>query len=444
MLMRARIPFSGVGTLLALFVFLFSSRVFGGGAGRGAGAAGLFSLAFCCFSPNLMAHARLATPDILVTTAGFITVYYFRNALARSNRRDVLFAGLFLGLTLLSKYTGVIFLPILGALAVIKTIMDAKSRPRFKDFLARDGACVRCAAIFGVGFLILLIGCNFRIWHLLEGVMIQRSAASGGHPGYLAGEISTQGWWYYYLFAFAVKTPIPFLVALTLALYLIFTDRRAWSFDALCLLLPAVVFFAFFTVLHTITIGLRYLLPAFPFLMALTGVAAAKVRSVKSPLAMVLMALTVWQAVEMASIHPHYLTYFNQWAGGAKNGHKYLVDSNLDWGQDLKGLKKYMDEKGIDRVALSYFGTADPSMYDIQYDALPSFVLVDPPSRRGSLKSGDYIAVSVTNLYPVYIDLGGLGQALRKSEPVDVIGNTIMIHRVGPAGSIPGGNNVQR
>ncbi|MCP4691667.1 MAG: glycosyltransferase family 39 protein, partial [Desulfobacterales bacterium] len=146
MLLLARIPFIGVGTLLALFVFLFSNRVFGGGAGRGAqsagrwaGAAGLFSLVFCCFSPNLMAHARLATPDILVTSAGFITVYYFRNALARSNRRDVLFAGLFLGLTLLSKYTGVIFLPILGALAVIKTIMDAKSRPRFKDFLARDG-----------------------------------------------------------------------------------------------------------------------------------------------------------------------------------------------------------------------------------------------------------------------------------------------------------------
>ena len=137
-----------------------------------------------------------------------------------------------------------------------------------------------------------------------------------------------------------------------------------------------------------------------------------------------------WYVYETLAVHPHYLAYFNQFVGGPPKGYRHLVDSNLDWGQDLKGLKSYMDQNGIDTMKLSYFGTADPSQYGITYEMLPSFVIPEPPTLCRELRQGDIVAISATNLYPLYVDLGVLGQYLRDRRPKDHIGHSIYIYEL--------------
>ena len=159
----------------------------------------------------------------------------------------------------------------------------------------------------------------------------------------------------------------------------------------------------------------------------------------------VLLILSVWYLLGTLSIHPHYLAYFNELIGGPKNGYKYLVDSNLDWGQDLKGLKHYMDEKGIKKIKLGYFGSADASYYGINYDYLPSVGLapkepgqywwyeMDRDEKNQLPAQKGIIAVSATLL----ASTGWMGslfgksyQWLREYEPVDNVGYSILIYNI--------------
>jgi len=149
--------------------------------------------------------------------------------------------------------------------------------------------------------------------------------------------------------------------------------------------------------------------------------------------------LAAWYIYSSTAIFPHYLAYFNELAGGPDNGYKYLVDSNLDWGQDLKGLKRYMEAHGIERVWLSYFGTARPEYYGITYDYLPSYVIWNPehvweevfrfdtlPPLRGT------VAISATNLQGVYFPAGKTDYFAfyRRQTPIAKIGYSIFIYRV--------------
>jgi hypothetical protein len=133
-----------------------------------------------------------------------------------------------------------------------------------------------------------------------------------------------------------------------------------------------------------------------------------------------------------AAAWPHYLAYFNEFAGGSANGYRYLVDSNLDWGQDLKGLKAFMDRRGIDRIYLSYFGSDSPDRYGIAYDWLPSYELKNPDPQAASvnIRRGSYVAISVTNLQGVYMQPQTLYRWLDRLTPVARIGHSIFVYYV--------------
>ncbi|HEY6357390.1 MAG TPA: hypothetical protein VIX35_04050, partial [Vicinamibacterales bacterium] len=120
----------------------------------------------------------------------------------------------------------------------------------------------------------------------------------------------------------------------------------------------------------------------------------------------ILVGLTVaWGAASSFWVFPHYLAYFNESIGGPSHGYRYLVDSNLDWGQELKDLKRFMDEHHIAKVYLSYFGTDTPDRYGIVYAALPSYDLPREALQAPSpLPAGSWVAISATMLQGVYID----------------------------------------
>jgi hypothetical protein len=147
------------------------------------------------------------------------------------------------------------------------------------------------------------------------------------------------------------------------------------------------------------------------------------------------------------TIFPHYLAYFNELAGGPRNGWHSLADSNIDWGQDLPGLKTWLDRNNIrEPVYLSYFGTADPRFYQISYKSVPNvlgaYILTAPRREdpytatrqfQSALQPGDYIAISVHNVLGLRLNTAAREvwrEILDRSTLVDRIGYSILIYKV--------------
>jgi hypothetical protein len=169
----------------------------------------------------------------------------------------------------------------------------------------------------------------------------------------------------------------------------------------------------------------RYLLPAYPFIFVVIGSLCSQGTVIRRSA----YCLAIWSAAAALYVSPHYLAYVNEIAGGPANGYKYLVDSNLDWGQDLTGLKRFMEINGIRRISLSYFGADSPLRYGINYDWLPSYYLYNPePEKRVSILPDQLIAISATNLQGVYLDSKEEYAWLKSYEPVAKIGYSIFVY----------------
>jgi hypothetical protein len=176
----------------------------------------------------------------------------------------------------------------------------------------------------------------------LQAAATQLSVGWRGWESYLMGELSTLGWRHYFLVALAVKETIPCLLLLA-ASFIAFRWRQARPEDLALLLLPALLFFGCFS-LGRVQIGIRYVLPAFPFLFIFAS-SLARLRARWSRVAIgMLLALLAATAIRAS---PDFIAYFNQLAGGPENGYRWLADSNLDWGQNRTRLLAYARERGI-------------------------------------------------------------------------------------------------
>ena len=239
-----------------------------------------------------------------------------------------------------------------------------------------------------------------------------------GHRSYLLGRISEEGSRWYFPVAFAVKTPLAVLALLAVAMIaLLSSAKRVPRATWLLALFPAA--YIVLCLNSRLNLGLRHLLPIYPFLYLWIGWAvciALEGRWRRPAIALLALAGTM-QAAEIARVSPHYTAFFNVLAGGPENGHRYLLDSNLDWGQDLKKLKHWMAGERLEKVCLSYFGTADPTYYRVFDSWLPGSDPVEPDC---------VAAVSVTNLYDVYFD-PPRHQWLRARKPVTTVGHSIWI-----------------
>jgi len=201
--------------------------------------------------------------------------------------------------------------------------------------------------------------------------------------------------------------------------------------DAWLLWLPIAVYAAA-TATRGLQIGHRHLLPLYPFLFLAAGEAAAALIAWRLPVgAWLAGALGLWYAGGTLMQHPHHLAYFNELAGGPANGWRLLVDSNLDWGQDLKRLAEWTHANGVGKLKLSYFGSADPGYYGIDSEALPGYTSPHAARITREIRPGDTVAVSATNLQGVYLDAEDrpLMERLRALRPVARIGYSIFVYR---------------
>lgn len=347
----ARLLMAVFAVLFGFFIFKYAEQKFGVPSG-------LIALYLFTFCPNIIAFSCFIVPDILVAFFIFFGFCTYEKSFEKiSDIKKMLFSGLIFGLALLSKYTGVFLIPIYILLGLKKIIFEKLEIKHFiRQFL------VVCA----VGLFVLNLGYKFTgsfkpltefsfeskfFTKLSEipvlskiplpvpapfvyGFDIQKHISEVGHPTFLVGERSIRGWWYYFIIAFLIKIPIPFLILLLVAIFYKPKEKFNLAIAVLTLTLPFVLF-------TNSNPGLRYLIPIFPFLFIY---AADLINIKKKVFTAGIWFLLGWFFVESILIHPHYIAYFNQIAGGPKNGYKYLADSNIDWGQDRFLVLKYLKQ----------------------------------------------------------------------------------------------------
>ena len=246
-------------------------------------------------------------------------------------------------------------------------------------------------------------------------------------PSFLMGLFSPTGWWYYFPLAFFFKTSITVLVWFTAALVLCAIDRKTFLTREAFFLVPIVVYLGAAMMTH-INIGLRHILPIYPFVLLACGKPISALQSRLSP--RWLLLLLALPLLELATVYPHCLAFFNQLSGGPRHGLMLLTDSNIDWGQDLKGLKQWMNENHVPHINLAYRGTADPAYYHINCTYLPGSPLVAEDRIEGPWLPG-YVAVSVDQFHePSDEALRNLYSPLLQRQPVAVIGYSIYVYWV--------------
>jgi 4-amino-4-deoxy-L-arabinose transferase-like glycosyltransferase len=340
-------------------------------------------------NPNVLAHGHLATVDAGSMFAIFLASYALHWAYRRPTGIRLALTGAAFGVALLAKFSAVLLLPVIVVIVVVQ-------RSRIWRRVALDGLC-----LFAAAWLVLNLGMGFRgsftrlgdfkpvssfgatlqsalpaslpiplpaEW--VSGFDQQKLDAEQGEFGnYLFGEWSERGWWYYNLVAFVVKNPLPLLALMLASLW--FWRRAPHRRGAVLeIALPLIVFLGGMMAFNRLNIGVRYLLPLFPFVFLLTAATWAHRSRWRAWLAGAVLFAHVVIAI---LVFPDYLSYFNLAAGGPAGGYKVLLDSNLDWGQDLYRLPSALRELGVTgKIGLLYFGHVHPRLYGIDYQLAPS------------------------------------------------------------------------
>ena len=247
-----------------------------------------------------------------------------------------------------------------------------------------------------------------------------------GRSSFAMGRHTLTGVWWYFPAAAALKTPLLVMLAAGLgALSVLRRFRR----DYLWLLLPPAFFLAA-ALSAKVQIGYRHIMPAMPFLAALAGVGLARLYAPGGRRAWLAAVLAALIPVSALTAHPHYLAYFNQLAGGPANGYKYFVDSNLDWGQDVKSLGAHLAGRGNPPVIFSYFGVARPENYGIAY--APLGMISNAELRGTGVKvcgmKDVLLAVTATNLQATYYSDKKTYDWLKARRPVFSAGYSIFLY----------------
>lgn len=377
--------------------------------------------------PPVLGHAALATLDVAAAATVLLALYALQSWLESPHWRNAAFFGITTGLAVGSKFSAIPFL-VLGFVVLAgahgllwwrrQQARRAPDRPSPTETLNRRAlgfALVLIAAAvplflaygmrtsggttlphrfdLAVGFLLQEHGVSHlagvllgHVWlpfwakGVIEGVIAIKAHNDSGHLSFLLGQLRVTGWWYFYLVALAAKTPLPLLATGPIGMAVLAREgwhaRDAWRLAPALLFLTVLVFSSCFS--H-INIGIRHVLVLYPF-MALGGAHAVALawrflrKLTIRPLAIVgsafLVGLVGWQVSGLWSAYPDYLPYFNE---AVTHPERVLVDSDLDWGQDLRRLEQRAAAIRIPKLNLAYRGTAD-----LAREPLPPFVVMPP------------------------------------------------------------------
>jgi hypothetical protein len=403
---------------------------------------GILAATLWCFCPLVLAHGQMITPDAAAAALGTLACYLFWRWLRQPDWTRAYWAGLALGVALLCKTTW-LFLFLLWPLCWAGLRLTQRPGATRRDWRAQGCqaglSLVLAVAVINAGYL--FEGCFHKLgdypfvsqalttedetgharnrfagsWlgavpvplprNFVSGIDVQKRDFERKIWSYLRGEWRRGGWWYYYLYGLAVKWPLGSWLLLFIAgcsAVIARTRSSCWR-DEVSLVLPGVALFVLVSSQTGFNHHLRYILPALPFAFIWMS-RIAEISTPKPSLWLSLAGASVlWSAGSSLAIYPHSMSYFNELAGGPTNGSAHLVDSNIDWGQDLLYLKQWLDEHPeAQPLGLAYFGYIDPRVAGIEFSLPPAGITAKPPSFSTDLEQPGpqpgWFAVSATLL----------------------------------------------
>lgn len=476
----ACIPFSLIG---GLFSYLWARYLYGR-------AAGVLSCTFWCLSPSILAHGSLITADVAAAALGLAACYTFWLWLRKPEWVQTLIAGIMLGIAELAKTTLIVFYPLWPLLWVCLRL-SRRNKPQAQKW-RREGALLLaqvavsiCILNLGYGFEgsckrlrefcfvselfsfeaeargedppaaagLEVSNCFARSWlgvipvvlprNYIVGIDIQRRDLEGhGRLSYLFGDLQDTGWWYYYVYALAIKVPLGTWCVAAVAVGVTAFGRGhsvAWR-DEAAVLAPGLVILIFVSSQSGFSAHSRYVIPALPFICVWMSKVAGLLqvrpmtRKHLASAAIVLMAL-IWSVTSSLWAYPHSMSYFNELAGGPRHGGEHLLDSNVDWGQDLLYLNDWLDKHAdINLDGLAYYGSYPATLAGISKTPCP------PPRSEAEYEYRDtgqsedafgpkpgWYAVSVNYLYGRFRYCYFLS-----FEPVAMAGYSVYIYHITP------------
>lgn len=483
-LRAARFPVMLIGVLLGALLFGWVRSLYGNKTA-------LLTLFLYAFSPTVIAHSRFVTTDIAAALAFFAGIAAFMRFLARPMLRRLFIAGIVFGIAELLKFSLFLLVPIFIMLAFVWLVSQDEyydfmvaRKERFVLFL-KDAAVLyfKIGLIFAIGIVIIWGVYAWHIWdypverqlsdtatlvgtfkpqffvkldtwliehrltrpigQYLFGVMMVTQRSAGGNSAYFLGEVSSKGWWYYFPTVYLLKESLGFhilsLVALWLSVWRVRCASekssravRGWINDNFPIFASIffVVFYWILSVINPLNIGVRHVLPMFPFIYFLVARQLAlwtrmpvardfkKPRDIFISIYHILIAplprlfllalILAWIAAGTVAAFPYYLSYYNELAGGTQNGYWYATDSNYDWGQDLKRLRDIVQNPPAgpdgtvgasepnEKVYLDYFGGSTAhngaQRYWLGDQFIPWYSSFGPPP------SGSVFAISANSL----------------------------------------------
>jgi hypothetical protein len=415
----------------------------------------LIALFLFCFSPLILAHGHLANTDLWATLGFFIAIFSFAYYLKKPNVWRLILAAACFALAILFKFSMIILVPILIILWLIywRTNNDRKMYNTKNIILLLTSYFLITLFLiwadygfplnFAPSFLVInnhiytntiLTSLSNILMHLpldqfFKGLIMVLTTSVSQRPAYLLGTASSGGWWYYFPVAYLVKEPLALIILLIAGIiFYLFLRKKKLEFIDWLLIIPP-VFYIFITLFSKLNIGIRHILPIYPFIFIFVGYSISQIfdcikkytraKSLFLLLTSYLLslALCLWYFSASLSVFPYFLTYFNELTGGPKGGPRILTDSNIDWGQDLKRLSQWLKENNInEKIKLEYFWTGldAPIYYGINYQSLEK----NDPSQRG------WMAIGVSALQTKEYSW------LKKYQPITIIGNSVYVFNI--------------
>jgi hypothetical protein len=455
-----------LAVILGALVWWWSRRLFGP-------VGGMLSLLLFVLDPTVLANGALMTSDTASALFLAASVLGVWTVLHQITPGRVLLSALLMGGLFVSKMSAFLIAPVAVALAIIRLFAGPPPTLKFggvRNLSTRASRAATFAVVAAVHVAVVALviwgSYGFRYRAFADGAPadtafspawseVLGSPAVAGHAdgrpaiprifdclrahqllpeaylygaayvwkfsnfrvGFLNGQVNFSGWWMFFPYTFLVKTPLPIFGVIALALAAL---RRRSAYQTLPLWILLGVYWAAALGSH-LNIGHRHILPTYPLLFVLCGAAGTWTGGLSTEDGVdrgsrvwgwTLCVLTAALALDAAVCFPNYLAYFNLIAGGPANAYRHLVDSSLDWGQDLPALKRYLDQHHSEGPAyLSYFGVASPDSYKVPakylygvrgQDVPPAVQMVEFPANNVKEAAGNWL-----QQHPQYQAMGG-------------------------------------
>jgi hypothetical protein len=435
----------GIVAALGALVFFWARQL----APEAPALAGILAAGFVCFSPNVLAQARLVGTDTGTAFFVALALYALRDMLRTAERESVLFCGVALGLAQLTKFYGLLLYPSFLGIAIAWHALSAEPRPNRRRMLIQLATAFALSLLMlNTGYLWQEFGASLSAQSLQSPTLVaMKESILGGVPlplpgayvrafdgqlveigskipSFLFGETFEGGRWYYYLAVLAVKTPVGLFIAFGLAMFLVATRVGISRREAVLLLAYPITLFVLLSLSSGRQLGARALLSAVPLVWVWAAASIARTWPERWPAVVAGLGLA---ATLFGSLwaYPDYLSYFNAFVG-KDEGYRYVSDANVDIGQDLVQLGEFLEGQEEERVQLLYFGSVDPALYGIEYEIPEARMKPGLLAISVSLYRMSYLMYERGKLRSVGpVDPSVLG------EPIARIGGSIHVFRVG-------------